>query len=108
VGGKYYFVMNSIKYTYLRRISKRVSMEGRRDSLADFDTYVSMRNINVYFKEIGYEIVDWIHPAWDRFRWPDLEKKKMNLDFLERCDISSSPEGQPTSPIGFCSMEFVD
>jgi hypothetical protein len=36
-------------------------------------------NIRMELREIGWEIVDWIHRAWDRDRCLDLVNTAMNL-----------------------------
>jgi hypothetical protein len=36
-------------------------------------------NIKIRLKEIGWEIMDCIHLAWDRDRWPALMNTAVNL-----------------------------
>jgi hypothetical protein len=38
-------------------------------------------NIKVYFKDVGWEVMDWIDLAQDRNRWRDLVTAVMNLRF---------------------------
>jgi len=50
----------------------------RRDHFQDLS--ITWRdNIRMELREIGWEIVEWIHLAQDRYQWRALENTVMNL-----------------------------
>jgi hypothetical protein len=64
-------------------------------------------NIRMDLREIGWEVVDWIHRAEHRDRWRAAVNTVMNFGFHKRRAVSWLNERLLASQGGLCSMELV-